>query len=86
MGQTSIPCDSEVRDRLAGDKPDDTSWSEYLSALHSDQDIIVEPSREDIIDDIREQLETDAPTYDDIVQAARQAIREELPVEQMGGR
>lgn len=42
MGQTSIPCDSEVRDRLAEDKPADTSWSEYLSILHSDQEIVIE--------------------------------------------
>jgi uncharacterized coiled-coil protein SlyX len=42
MGQTSIPCDSEVRDRLAEDKPEDASWSEYLSILHSDQEIVIE--------------------------------------------
>jgi len=42
MGQTSIPCDSDVRDRLAEDKPDDQSWSEYLSVLHSDQEIVVD--------------------------------------------
>lgn len=31
------------------------------------------------IDAIREQLETDAPTYDDVQQACRAAIRKELP-------
>jgi hypothetical protein len=40
MGQTSIPLDSEVRDRLATDKPDDVSWSEFLSRLHSDGEIM----------------------------------------------
>ena len=44
MGQTSIPCDSDVRDRLAADKPDDASWSEYLSVLHSEQEIVVDGS------------------------------------------
>ena len=40
--QTSIPCDSEVRDRLANDKPDNMSWSAFLSTLHSDGEIPVE--------------------------------------------
>lgn len=39
--QTSIPCDSDVRDRLATDKPDDMSWSAFLSKLHSDGEIPV---------------------------------------------
>jgi hypothetical protein len=42
MGQTSIPVDSAVRDRLASDKPDDVSWSEYLTKLHSDGEIPVD--------------------------------------------
>ena len=50
MGQTSIPCDSEVRDRLAEDKPTDQSWSEYLSVLHSDQEIVINSPREQVID------------------------------------
>jgi len=41
MGRTSIPVDTEVRDRLSNDKPEDMSWSEYLSVLHSDQEIVV---------------------------------------------
>jgi len=37
MGQTSIPCSTAVRDELADDKPENASWSEYLSALHQQQ-------------------------------------------------
>lgn len=40
--QTSIPCESDVRDRLAADKPDDMSWSAFLSKLHSDGEIPVD--------------------------------------------
>lgn len=54
MGQTSIPIESEVRDRLATDKPDNMSWSEYLSVLHSDQEIVVEQTGGN-----SEQLETE---------------------------
>lgn len=81
MGQTSIPCNTEVRDRLAGDKPDEMSWSEYLSVLHSDQEITVEPdtSIDGIdIDEAIADLEGGL-TYDDVVNATRKAIREELP-------
>jgi len=72
--QTSIPVDSGVRDRLAEDKPEDMSWSEYLSVLHSDQEIVVE----------NDGGNSSAIDYDDVLQACRSAIREELPVEQMG--
>lgn len=70
MGQTSIPCDSEVRDRLAVDKPEDASWSEYLSDLHSGMELVVEKEQTGV-------------GYDDVLAATRQAIREELPVEEM---
>ena len=53
MGQTSIPCNTEVRDRLAGDKPDNMSWSEYLSVLHSDQELTVERGQTIDIEDSR---------------------------------
>lgn len=75
MGQTSIPVTSEVRDRLAGDKPDGMSWSEYLTVLHSEQEIVVES-----------ETPAGGAEYDDIVTAVREGIRKELPVEQMGGR
>lgn len=77
MGQTSIPCDSEVRDRLAGDKPADMTWSEYLSVLHSDQDIVVGNESPD-------DSSTQPISYDDVKNACASAIRAELPVEEMG--
>ena len=38
---------------------------------------------EQLADVIRAELNTDAPNYDDVVQACRKAIREELPTERM---
>jgi len=61
MGRTSIPCDTEVRDRLSNDKPEDMSWSEYLSVLHSDQEIVIEGnstnSQNEGIGELAEQIE-----------------------------
>jgi len=70
MGMTSIPCESGVRDRLAADKPDGMSWSEYLSVLHSEQEIVVE-----------ETATESGVSYNDVENACRSAIRDELPVE-----
>jgi len=55
---------------LSDDKPDGTSWSEYLRALYSGAEISTP-------------MNPNAPDYDDIVQACRAAIKEELPVEEM---
>jgi len=68
MGQTSIPVSEAVRDRLAEDKPDSMSWSEYLAAMHSELEITVQGTGGGV-------------DYDDVVQATRKAIREELPDE-----
>jgi len=61
MGRTSIPVDTEVRDRLSNDKPEDMSWSEYLSVLHSDQEIVVEGnstnSSSENVDELADQIE-----------------------------
>jgi hypothetical protein len=65
MGQTSIPCDSETRDRLAADKPEDVSWSAYLRALHDGTDIstsgvdeseIARRVTEDVVSQVPEQV------------------------------
>lgn len=36
------------------------------------------------VEQIRSELDTDAPTYDDVKAACAAAIRDELPVEEMG--
>jgi len=59
-------------DALREDKPDGVTWPDYLEARCLTE---------------RETPETpDTVSYDDVVNATRQAIREELPVDQMGGR
>jgi len=61
MGRTSIPVDTEVRDRLSTDKPEAMSWSEYRSVLHSDQEIVVEGnstnSSSENVDELADQIE-----------------------------
>jgi hypothetical protein len=51
-----------------------------LSGIPGDVDALVDALADD------GDATGDALDYDDVVQACRQAIREELPVEQMGGR
>ena len=71
--QTSIPCDSEVRDRLANDKPDNMSWSAFLSTLHSDGEIPVENTPET----------TSGLSEGDVRRAVREVVESELSHEQL---
>jgi len=79
MGQTSIPCDSGVRDRLAEDKPSDMSWSEYLSVLHSDQEIVIENTADlsggldAVVEELDKPVQLEATEYTKI---ARQVAQE----------
>jgi len=72
--QTSIPCDSEVRDRLANDKPGGMSWSEFLSTLHSDGEIPVSNPPEPDAGGLGE---------GDIRRAVREVVESELSHEQL---
>jgi len=40
MSRTSIPVDSETKDRLDGLKRDDETWDEFLQRITSDEDPI----------------------------------------------
>ena len=71
--QTSIPCDSEVRDRLANDKPDGMSWSAFLSTLHSDGEIPVEDTPKT----------TSGLSEGDVRRAVREVVESELSHEQL---
>ena len=100
--QTSIPCDSEVRDRLANDKPDNMSWSVFLSTLHSDGEIPVDetpdPAYDFDADDLQEAFGLpDAAIPDDLderlrrIESAASTAEErtgsiENTLENMGGR
>jgi len=68
MGQTSIPVSEAVRDRLSEDKPDGMSWSEYLTAMHSELEITVQGTDEGV-------------SHDDLVSAMETAMRNVLPDE-----
>jgi len=51
------------------------TWAEYIDGQEPDV-----PNRAEVdVEAIREELNTDAPTYDDIKSACQAALREELP-------
>lgn len=58
MGQTSIPCTTSVRDRLAEDKPNRVNWPEYLDALHKDAEFIIVNDDVNIGDMVAELVDT----------------------------
>jgi len=61
MGQTSIPCTTDARDRLAEMKPDDMSWSEFLYGVAEDTEPIGRPQADEVAEEltaIKEALET----------------------------
>jgi len=82
MGRTSIPVDTEVRDRLSTDKPEDMSWSEYLSVLHSDQEIVVEGnstnSSSENVDELADQIERLRYELDEFKHDVPAKVAEEL--------
>lgn len=65
MGRTSIPCLDETRDLLAANKPQNTTWDEYLQTLAGESDALHVNSNE--------------LTYDDAREACKAALRQELP-------
>jgi hypothetical protein len=47
---TSISVPQGVKSRMEGDKPEDMGWGEYLSTLHSDQEIVIEGNSTDNVE------------------------------------
>jgi hypothetical protein len=54
MGQTSIPCTTDARDRLAAMKPEDMNWSEFLFGLAEDGEVHGRPD----VDGVAEELQS----------------------------
>ena len=63
----------DLRDRLANDKPDNMSWSAFLSTLHSDGEIPVEDTPET----------TSGLAEGDVRRAVREVVESELSHEQL---
>jgi uncharacterized protein YhdP len=87
MGRTTINCDTETKAWFDELRPDAAaSEDEFLTALLRHYDDTTEQDSlfaEEInvvdVDAIREELNTDAPDFDDVKAATKAALREELP-------
>jgi len=92
MGNTTLTVEESTLERFKSLKreldsrqdsvPDHTSNS-FLAALldtwEATDETKATPEEDVTVEQIREQLDTDAPNYDDVKQACRAAIREDLP-------
>lgn len=78
MGQTSIPCTEEARDRLAKQKPDDMTWSEFLRGAAGD-DVVGSPRVGEVADEL-------ASVQDAIATVEERTGRIERMLEEVTGR
>jgi len=74
MPDTSIGVSSDTKERFDAAQPDSLNQDEFLAQLLSEA--TVEPKRYVDADEITEALDTDAPTFDDVKRAVRDALEE----------
>jgi len=84
MGESSIPCTEPTRDRLKALRGEGyQNWDTFLNELADAWEEKFDGSGVDgeqvSVDQLREELNTDAPTFDDVKAACEAALDEKLP-------
>jgi len=83
--RTTITVSRATKQRLDAHR-DEKPWDHYLEQLRRESaDPLTLTDAEQVADAVSGEVELDVPNYDDVKNACAAALREELPVEEMGG-